>query len=121
MLEADEDAVVCDLAETYHILDYKSLPVLTVATLVCGLRANSRIKQKINDAEYQLDEVLLAHIADRLGLVLCMLARGKMTKPPSLVDMLLGKNIKNDGNDEGVVSFSSPDEFELMRQAIINA
>lgn len=50
MINTDESAVICDLAETYSIFDYKSLPVLTVATFCVGLRENSRIKMKKKQA-----------------------------------------------------------------------
>ena len=46
MIRFDEDALICDLAETYHIYDYRSLPVKLVATLSAGLRDDSRIKLK---------------------------------------------------------------------------
>ena len=32
MIKTDEDALICDLAETYQIYDYKSLPAYMVAT-----------------------------------------------------------------------------------------
>ena len=51
MLNLDKDALLCDLAETYHIYDYKSLPCKMVATFSCGLRADSRIKMKIAGIE----------------------------------------------------------------------
>lgn len=40
---AGEEALICDLAETYHILDYKQLPLRTVAVLASGLRQDARI------------------------------------------------------------------------------
>ena len=40
MMALDEDALVCDLAETYHIFDMYELPCLKVATLAKGLRVN---------------------------------------------------------------------------------
>ena len=49
MIKTDEDALICDLAETYQIYDYKSLPAYMVATFSVGLRENSRIKMKLND------------------------------------------------------------------------
>lgn len=33
MLNLSEDALICDFAETYHIYDYRSLPLRLVATL----------------------------------------------------------------------------------------
>ena len=38
MIKTDEDALICDLAETYQIYDYKSLPAYMVATFSVGLR-----------------------------------------------------------------------------------
>ena len=36
MIKTDEDALICDLAETYQIYDYKSLPAYMVATFSVG-------------------------------------------------------------------------------------
>lgn len=47
MLSTDREAVICDMAETYGVFDYKTLPVPLLATLACGLRDNSRIKMRI--------------------------------------------------------------------------
>ena len=51
MLKKDEEALICDFAETYHIYDYKRLPLTTVAALAVGLRENSRLKMAMNEAE----------------------------------------------------------------------
>ena len=37
MIKTDRDAWLCDLAETYHILDITGLSILTLATLSFGL------------------------------------------------------------------------------------
>ena len=66
MIKLDEDALICDLAETYHIYDYRSLSASTVATLAAGLRDNARIIQKINGVKGSTSDLLLALIADRL-------------------------------------------------------
>lgn len=47
MLATDRDALICDLAETYRVLDYRALPVELLATLAAGLRQDARIWQKI--------------------------------------------------------------------------
>lgn len=64
MLETDEDALICDLAETYHIYDYRSLPMLTVATFAIGLGRNSRIKMKMRGEDFTVSEMLLAKMSD---------------------------------------------------------
>lgn len=47
MIRLDEDAVICDLAETYGVLNYRELPLQTVATLASGLHADARIMEAI--------------------------------------------------------------------------
>lgn len=61
-----EDEVICDLLEVYHILDYKSLPASLVATLVLGLRSNSRVMLAIADKRLSLDQMALLGIWDCL-------------------------------------------------------
>lgn len=65
-LRLDEDAVICDLAETYHILDYKSLPCKLVATFVSGLGVDARIKSKISGSDLPYSVVIQAAIYDDL-------------------------------------------------------
>ena len=43
MLAVDRDALMCDLAETYGILDLYAHPAQLIATLATGLREDSRI------------------------------------------------------------------------------
>lgn len=43
MISIDRDALLCDLAETYHIYSMRGLPARTLAVLAFGLRADSRI------------------------------------------------------------------------------
>lgn len=92
MLNADQDAVLCDLAETYHIYDYRRLPAVSVATLASGLREDSRIKLKLAGELQPLNTMLLAAIADRLTLLLW--ARTKdgekgRNRPKMIVDSLM--------------------------------
>lgn len=68
MIALDEDALICDLAETYHIYDMRSFPCEYVATLAKGLRDNSRIKMKAVGLEVDINRLLLAHIADNTAI-----------------------------------------------------
>lgn len=61
-----EDEVICDLLEVYHILNYKSLPASLIATLVLGLRSNSRVMMAIADKKLSLDQMALLGIWDCL-------------------------------------------------------
>lgn len=69
MISVDRDALICDMAETYHIYDLRGLPGRMLAVLAFGLRADSRIMQRLNKQEFATETMLLATIADRLGLL----------------------------------------------------
>lgn len=70
MMHFDKDLLLCDLAETYNIYDFKGLPVNTLATLSCGLRENSRIKMAIREDKLDYNMILLAKIFDGIQLLL---------------------------------------------------
>lgn len=109
MINTDEDALICDLAETYHIYDYRSLPCRTVATFSCGLRDNSRIKMKMASITATTEQLLLAAIAD--GVNICAWFQTKdaeagHNRPKSILAGML----RNQGDAE-VITFDSPEEF----------
>lgn len=108
MIATDENALVCDLAETYGIYDYRSLPLRKVATFSVGLRDNSRIKMKMNGMRIPLNEVLLAAAVDRLSFLLWAKTEdgvNNTNKPKSILDELLGNE---EFSDDG---FETPEEF----------
>lgn len=109
----DEDALICDLAETYHILNYKALPPVLVATLIFGLRGNSRIKTKLNGLKCEPETYLLASIVDRLTIISHQLAHDKK-KPNLLTEKLLA-----DEKGEDVLAFASAEEYEKARADIL--
>lgn len=47
MLALDEEALICDLAQCYGILDHEALPPWKLAVLAKGLGPESRIKQAV--------------------------------------------------------------------------
>lgn len=92
MLAYDRSALICDLAETYHIYDYKALPVLTLAALASGLRPDSRIKLKLSGIMEVSSEVLLIQIFDILQLMRYQWFATKKESPPKLLsDVLIGR------------------------------
>ncbi len=110
MLNLDEDALICDLAETYKIYDYRSLPVRLVATLSAGLRDNSRIKLKAVDIPVPQYELLLALIADRIELFRYSFSENASKgrdKPKSILESMLGST-----KPKEVQGFRTPEEFE---------
>lgn len=111
MLRADRDAVICDLAETYGVMDYRALPVPLLAVLASGLRDNSRIKASLSGAKATRGEILLAAAVDRLSYMVWGMtedARNGINRPSSVLDAMLG----NTGETRETVGFATAEEYE---------
>lgn len=91
MIKLDEDALICDLAETYHIYDYRSLPVKLVATLSAGLRDSSRIKLKAAGSPVELETIILAAIADNLSMLRLGFSKDGKSKPYLFTEAIQGE------------------------------
>ena len=63
------DELVCDMAETYHVLDWRALGLPLAATLAGGLRETSRTCMALNHAPITTDTLLLGAMADSLQLL----------------------------------------------------
>lgn len=112
-----EDEIICDLAETYHILNYQELPPSLVATLVLGLHDDSRIKRKITGCKLTLEQMLMASMVDNLQFISWTKTKAAQkghSRPESVLNKLLGSGKKNP-NDE-LMSFESPAEYEEWRR-----
>lgn len=118
MIQIDEEALICDLAETYHIYDYRQLPPARVAVFAIGLKENSRIKLKLSDQKVSIDTLLLAGIMDRLSvLVWGQTVDGQKgrNKPKMITDSLT----KKEKAESDVIVFNSGKDFEKTRQRLI--
>ena len=116
MIFVDEDALVCDLAETYQIYDYKQLPPTKVAVFSLGLRENSRIKMKLSGQTVPFDIMLLAAIADRLSTLVWFQTKDGQkgrNRPQMLTNLLTNTKQEND-----VEAFHSGEEFEKARKRL---
>lgn len=115
MIAKDEDALICDFAETYHILDYRALPARQAARLACGLRPSSRIVQALSGAPTDPETVLLALIADAVRILVWQNTedghKGR-NQPKSLLAILWGSSQTGAG-------FDSADDFEAWRASMI--
>lgn len=116
-LAKGEDEVICDLAETYHILDYKKLPPSLVATLVVGLDDSARIKRKISKTKLTLEQSLLAFVADGINILIWQKTKdgykGK-NKPESIYKKLMGLDKKQ---KEELMSFNTVEDYEKWYKA----
>lgn len=111
MLSEDKDALICDLAETYGIYDYRALPASRLATLAVGLREDSRIKMRLMGAKASKTDLLLAAMVDRLSMLLWMKSEdGKngTNRPQSILSVILG----TEQEDKTVEAFESDQDFE---------
>lgn len=116
MIAIDEDALICDLAETYQIYDYRSLPAKLAATLSVGLRENSRIKIKMRgDKLGDSDRMILGMIFDIVAKIGWM---GE-DKPPSMIDAMYGELPEKTEAESETQSFDSPEAYEQARKELI--
>lgn len=121
MIRQDEDALICDLAETYRIYDYRQLPLLQVAVFAYGLRDDSRIKKIISNQTASLDTLLFASMVDRLSLSLWLQTKDGqkgVNHPKSIVDQLT-KPDKEERDEREYLVFESGEDFENYRKKLL--
>lgn len=119
MLSTDEDALICDLAQTYGIFEYRDLPVRKVAILACGLPKNARIVMRMTDNRTTYEELMTAMCFDRLNW-LCW-AKSKdgqkgRNKPESIAQKLMEKPKEITHKVEG---FKTSDDFLAWRSKFV--
>lgn len=114
MIKLDESAVICDFAETYHVLNYRQLPARLAAALCVGLKADSRIKMKLNGNKVPYELELLMAAVDRLTLLVYAQTKDGqkgVNKPKLLIDQLYRESEKPQ-------RFSSGEELMKQIEAI---
>lgn len=117
MVGLDEDALICDLAETYHVFDWRALPVRTAATLAMGLGPESRIMRKISGVDQPITLLLLATIADALHVLVWQNtkdgARGR-NKPALIAESLISEKKETESS-----GFETVEEFRAWRESML--
>ena len=115
MIKAGEDALACDFAETYHIYDYKRLPVKLVASLAVGLRPDSRIKIKLSGSKVSPEMMMMAAIIDRLTVLVWMQTKDGQhgRNQPKPVLSIFEKP------ESDTISFLSGEDYERERQRLL--
>lgn len=119
MIARYEPELICDFAETYHILDYTALPVSLLVTLFSGLGEGSRVQQRLSGEMVPLRTLLLAAMVDRLSVLLYANtkdAKSGTNRPRSLVAILTGEDTETNAGTE---AYASGDDFEAARRAIL--
>ncbi len=114
-MATDGDALTCDMAQYYGILDWRSLPPPLAATLAQGLPPEARCMRNLPGAAGSREEMLLAAVADRVGHLIWMLSedgRSGKNHPPSLLEAISG------GGREEAGGYDSGADFEAAWAAI---
>lgn len=117
MMATDRTALICDLAETYGVLNYRELPVETLAALSAGLRENSRIKMKLAGIKVESDIMLLAAAVDRLTWIAWTKTKDAekgLNRPKSILASITGEK-----EESNIMAFDTAEEFEAEREKII--
>lgn len=112
MIATDEDALMADFIEFYHA-DWRAYPVRTAAALAFQLSPESRIKRKMSGRTWSMETLLLAAIADRVGMLMWMFSEDgakNRNRPESIYAVLSGDNKKTEASDD-LQRFASGDDF----------
>lgn len=110
-----EDEFICDMAETYHVLNWRELPLKTAAILAGGLYADSRSFRKINGQKLRSDQYAAYAILDELRLLTWLHTKDAVNgenKPKSLLEKM------TETNEQRVTGFRTAEEFEARRKKI---
>lgn len=122
MIRIDENALICDMAETYHIYDCRALPARLFAIYAVGLGRDSRIKRKILNQQCTDELMLQAMAVDCLRTLVWFQTKdgqkGK-NRPPSVLDSLMEK--PEEKAEKQVRGFTSGAEFEMYRKRLIES
>ena len=111
------DDLTCDLAEYYGIENMDGLSVETLATLSCGLPAESRTMMRRSGQKVSTEIMLLAVIADRLGILVWHNTEDgkKGRNPPESI--LSG--LTEQKEEDNLVKFSTGADFEAARAKLL--
>jgi hypothetical protein len=113
-----EDSLICDLAETYHLFNYREQSPELVAVLCFGLRDDSRVKLALANSKLTLEQILTARMVDELAWLHWSKTKDgskNRNQPPSIL-----KALTEEKREEAEV-FLTADEFNEAWEKIINA
>ena len=113
-----EDELICDFAETYHILDYRELSPEKAAILCFGLRDDSRVKMFVSGTKLTLERTLLAKISDELSFQSWAKTKDgqkNRNRPQSILKSLL-----EDKTEDKAEVFTNAEEFNEAWRKIVN-
>lgn len=116
ILRGFKKEIVCDLAEVYHIYDYRKFKPSYIYTLVEGLKSDSRLKMALKNQKVDDLTLLNAKAVDLLSWLVWSKTPDAQTgrnRPKSLVDILLNDS---EAEKEG---FDSEEDFMKEREKFL--
>lgn len=119
MIERGEDALICDMAETYHIYEMRSFRASYIATLAAGLREDSRIMMLFSGNKIRPSLLLQAASLDKLALLWWAETKDgqkNRNRPESVVESLTKENKQP---EEPAIVFESAEEFNRAREEML--
>ena len=120
IIKENEDDLVCDLMQYYHISNWRSYSPFFISTLTFGLPEESRIMKALSGMKCAIDRMLIAVIADKLSLLWwakTVDGQKNQNRPKSFVDILIGNVKKEESKD--IITFNTPEEFEAYRAELV--
>jgi hypothetical protein len=99
--------LICDLAQTYGVFNYKELSPSLVATLAMGLPEDSRVKKKLSGQKLTLEQSLLALLLDDFNLFLWSRQKHRGSRPKSIFKELTEEKKPKDE----LMAFESIEDF----------
>ena len=119
MIERGEDALICDMAETYHIYEMRSFRASYIAILAAGLREDSRIMMLFSGNKIRPSLLLQAASLDKLALLWWAETKDgqkNRNRPESVVESLTKENKQT---EEPPIVFESAEDFNKTREEMI--
>lgn len=117
-----ETALVCDLAETYHLLEYRACPATLAAALAAGLPAWSRTMTRLSGAACPLPLLLEAAAVDYLALLTWMHTKDGskgQNRPASLAAALAHSGQEPVSSANAPRVYDSPEAFWAEREQLL--
>lgn len=119
VLADGEGDLLCDMAETYRILDWRSLGARKAAALAAGLPLGSRVMTRLSGGAVPLPLQLQARIADDLALLVWMQskdAQAGRNRPVSILQALTAP-VQEKKND--LQAYDTPEAFWAARSEFV--
>ena len=117
MVGLDEDALTCDFAEVYHVLDWRALPARTAAALAMGLGQESRIMRQLSGVPVTIQTLLLAAITDALHVLVWQNTKdgAKGRNKPTLI----AEKLMETQHEE--IGFDTVEDFRKWRDSMLGS